>query len=135
MLHISEPQLKIQSSAPHPDHPVQTMSGRRLNRLTKQATPTDRALIASDLARGAVQILRPTYAQAAALTRVSAGYVATVGRLTEEERRQLARGQLSLPRLHNRQCSDRALDRLVERYGIEALWRALDRAMAPTNGR
>jgi hypothetical protein len=105
------------------------MTGRRLNKLIKWASATACALLACRLAQGVVQILRPTYRQAAALTRVSASYVATVGRLTQEERLQLACGLLSPPRLHNRRQnpSDAELDRVVERYGAEALWRALDR--------
>jgi hypothetical protein len=118
-----------------PDRPVRTMTGRRLNKLIKWASATDRALLACRFAQGVVQILRPAYRQAAALTRVSASYVATVGRLTQEERLQLACGLLSLPRLHHRRQnpSDAELDRVVERYGAEALWRALDRATAPSN--
>src|SRR5215469_13904268 len=111
-----------------PGHPVRT---RRLNKLIKWASATACALLACRLAQGVVQILRPTYRQAAALTCVSASYVATVGRLTQEERLQLACGLLSLPRLHNRRQNplDAELDRVVERYGAEALWRALDRVV------
>jgi hypothetical protein len=110
-------------------------TGRRLNRLLKVASARDRALIAADLTQGALQILRPTYAQASALTNVSLGYVTTVSGLTPEERAQLARGLLSLPRLHNRRRRSNAeLDRVVEHYGVEAIWRALDRATAPNNG-
>jgi len=57
--------------------PARTITGRRLARLIQQASPRDRALIANDLARGVMQILRPTYVQAAALAHVSASYVAT----------------------------------------------------------
>jgi hypothetical protein len=110
------------------------MSGQRLSRLIKRASAKDRALIATDLAQGVVHVLRPTYAQAAALAHVSASYVATVGRLSPEERVHLARGLLSLPRLHNRRRSDAELDRLVVQYGAEAFLRALDRATAPSNG-
>jgi len=129
---------RFSSTSPRPaDAPNRSarrvMTGRQLSELIKKASAKDRALIASDLARGVVQVLQPTYAQAAALTHVSASYVATVGRLAPEERVQLARGLLSLPRLHNRRRSDAELDRLVKRYGAEALWRALDRATAPSS--
>jgi len=130
MLQIIDPRPPVNTSAT-PDRPARTLTGRRLNRLLKGASPRDRALIANDLARGTVQLRQPTYAQAAALARVSTGYVATVGRLTAEERLQLARGFLSLPCLHHRRRSDRALDRVAERYGVAALWRALERATAP----
>jgi len=116
------------------DRPVRTMSGRRLNHLLKGASPADRALLAYDLARGVVQIVRPTHAQAAGLTHVSTGYVDTVSRLTGDERVRIARGELALSRLHKRRrnLSDAELDRVVEHYGAEALWHALDRATAPS---
>jgi hypothetical protein len=127
---LYNPEFQDAATPVAPDRPVRTMTGRRFNNLIKWASATACALLASRLAQGVVQILRPTYRQAAALTRVSASYVATVGRLTQEEGLQLACGLLSLPRLHNRRQnpSDAELDRVVERYGAEALWRALDRA-------
>jgi len=132
MFHLPKIPPEVQNYVT-PDRPVCAMTGRRLNELIKSASPRDRALIANELVRGVVQILPPTYAQAAALTHVSASYVATVGRLTPKERVQLARGLLSLPRLHNRRRGDAELDRVVKRHGIDALWRALERATAPSS--
>jgi hypothetical protein len=109
------------------------MTGRRLNRLIRQATAKDRALIAGDLARGAVQILRPTYRQAALLTAVSTSYVATVGRLAPEQRAQLARGELKLSRLHNsRRDLDGRIDRFIKHVGVERVWAAIERYTQPS---
>jgi hypothetical protein len=109
------------------------MTGRRLNRLTRSASPRDRALVAVNLARGALQLTELTLRQAAVLARASFGYTATVNGLAPEERTQLARGSISLCRLHLRhRHSNAELDRVVQTYGIDALWRALDRATAPT---
>src|SRR5215831_14428709 len=83
------------------DHSDRSISGRRLSRLTKDASAKDRAL-ADALEQGALRILDPTRTQAAALTKSSPSYVAAVAGLREAERTQLARGQLSLARVHKR---------------------------------
>jgi hypothetical protein len=109
------------------------MTGRRLNRLTRRASPRDRALLAVGLTRGEIQVTEYTLKQATTLTGASLGYTITTNRLTPEECTQLARGSISLCRLHLRhRHSNAELDRVVQTYGIDALWRALDRATAPT---
>jgi len=52
----------------------------------------------------------------------------------EAERTQLARGQLSLARLHKRRrhiATDDEIDRVVAELGAERVLAALDRATAP----
>lgn len=117
-----------------PNHPAQTITGRRFNRLLKLGSPADRALLAYDLARGEMQILPPTRAQAAGLARIASGYIGTVARLSADERVRLARGELSLTRLHHdrqHRVTDAEVDRVVARYGAEAILAALDRLTAP----
>ena len=130
---LYNPESRSLASVTPPPTP-RTMSGRKLSHLIKKSSPRDRALIANELAQGVVQVVQPTYAQAAGLACVSASYVATVGRLAPEERVQLALGAISLAKLHNRRRGDAELDCLVKRYGIETLWRAIERATAPSNG-
>src|SRR5262249_58394798 len=78
---------KAQRSASVTSLAPRAMSGRRLNRLVKKGSPRDRANLALDLERGAVQLIRTTRAQAAALTKASTGYIGTLARLSEDERR------------------------------------------------
>ena len=140
MLDIPEVRSEIQNSSNAPRvtsrAPIRGVTGWRLNELLKRASATDRALIANDLARGVLQVLRPTHAQVAALAHVSTGYVGTVSRLTGDERVRVARGQLSLSRLHKRRhiVTDTEIDRLGAQYGAEAFLRALDRVTTPRNG-
>ena len=109
------------------------VTGSQLNKLVKKASPRERAQIAADLVRGALQVTKHTYKQAAALAHVSFGYTATVSGLTPEERTQLARGALSLSRLHRRRRhTDAELDRIVEQFGADAIWRALERYTQPS---
>jgi hypothetical protein len=109
------------------------ISGRRLNRLIRWASATDRALLAYELEQGAIQVLRPTRTQAATLTRASSGYIGAIARLSADERTQLARGWFSLSRAHNRRRNtDAEIDRIVAAFGAEAIMAALDRATAPT---
>jgi hypothetical protein len=114
------------------------LTGRRLNRLIKQGSPADRALLAHEIERGTTQIHRPTRAHAAALTQVSPSDIATVARLSEDERLQLARGELSLSDLHRRHRQvltfDERIDRVIAKFGAEAILTGLDRATAPANG-
>jgi len=125
--------LETRNSASVTPLTPRAMSGRRLNRLVKKGSPIDRASLALDLERGAVQLIRTTRAQAAALTKASTGYIGTLARLSEDERRRVARGETSISRLHAHwQLTDNELDRLVERCGADAFWRALDRATTPS---
>jgi hypothetical protein len=90
-----------------PPTPVKDISGRKLaKRLHKGMSPTFAALLAHDLEAGKVVLHRLTRSQARALTGASLGYVATVARLTPEERQQVQRGHLSLASLHNKPKSD-----------------------------
>jgi len=77
-----------------------TLTGRRLNRLLKHATPADRALLAHGLAQGTVWVHPLTRGQAARLTKASSGYIGTVARLSERERMRVARSELALSHLH-----------------------------------
>jgi|SRR5215471_9846601 len=109
------------------------VTGPQLNKLLKKASPRDRAQIAADLVQGALQVTNHTYKQAATLAHVSFGYTATVSALTPEERARLPRGALSLSQLHSRRRhSDAELDRVVERFGADAIWRALERYTQPS---
>jgi hypothetical protein len=113
------------------------ITGRRLSRLIKQASAADRALLAHKLEQGEVLLVRPTRAQATMLAHASPSYVGTIGRLTADERLQLARGELSLSRLHNNHryvATDTAIDRIVAKLGAERVMAALDRMTAPSNG-
>lgn len=128
MLHIPEIRPEVQDT---PDRPIRAMNGRRLNHLIKQASPRDRALLAVELAQGAVQVVQLTYVQARALTGASSGYVSTTARLTADERVRVARGQLSLARLH-RGLSDKVIDRFIVRAGADRVLAALDRYTQPS---
>jgi len=109
------------------------MTDRQLRGLVKKGSPRDRALLAVGLTRGEIQIIQHTLKQAVALTDVSLGYIVTANRLTPEERTQLARGALSMSRLHRRRRrADVELDRIIEQFGAEAIWRALDRYTQPS---
>jgi len=74
---------KTQRSAsvtPRTPRTPRALSGRRLNHLVRKGSPRDRANLALDLERGAVQLIRTTRAQAAALTKASTGYIGTLER-------------------------------------------------------
>jgi hypothetical protein len=129
---------KAQRSASVTSLAPRAMSGRRLNRLVKKGSPRDRASLALDLERGAVQLIRTTRAQAAVLTKASTGYIGTLARLSEDERRQVARGEtsishlLKLSRLHNgRRDLDAGIDRFIQRVGVERVWAAIERYTQP----
>ena len=128
---------KTQRSAsvtPRTPRTPRALSGRRLNHLVRKGSPRDRANLALDLERGAVQLIRTTRAQAAALTKASTGYIGTLARLSEDERRRVARGETSISRLHSYwQLTDNELDRLVERCGAVARSSARHSASAPAD--
>src|SRR5262245_46548838 len=86
-----------------PNRSVRTMTGRRLGKILREASAADRALLAYSLVHGAVQLLRPTRVQAAALTKASLGYIDTIAHSSEDERLRIAKGELSLSHLHHRQ--------------------------------
>jgi hypothetical protein len=89
-------------------------------------------LVAVDLIRGALQLTEPTLKQPAVLADVSLGYIVTAGRLSSEERAKLACGFLSISHLHRRRRrADAELDRIIEQFGAEAIWRALERYTQP----
>jgi len=115
--------------------PSRVVTGPELNKLVKNASPRERAQIAADLVQGTLQVSSHTYKQAATLAHVSFGYTATASALTPEERAQLARGTLSMSRLHRRRRrADAELDRIVEQFGADAIWRALERYTQPDCG-
>ena len=137
MLQVTETPAFVNTSprlADAPNHSVRAMTRRRLGKILREASATDRALLAYTLVHGAVQLVRPTRVQVAALTKASLGYIDTITHLSEDARLRVAKGQLSLSHLYHRQKpTDAALDHVVERYGAEALWRALDRATATSS--
>jgi hypothetical protein len=127
MLHM--PQIPSVVTSPR------VVTGPQLNKLVKKASPRDRALFAVGLIRGEIQVTGHTLKQATALTGASLGYTITTNRLTPEERTKLERGSISLCRLHlRRRHTDAELDRVVQTYGIDALFQAIDRATAPSGG-
>jgi hypothetical protein len=68
------------------------------------------------------------------------GYLTTVNRLSPEEWRKVAQGELSLARLHNgggngngngSRFSNAQLDQLITEIGIGRVWAAIERLTAP----
>jgi hypothetical protein len=111
---------------------VKEISGRSLaRRLKKGLGPTHSALLCFAMEHGEVLLRDLTRRQAMALTRASAGYVATVGRLTPQERDLLALGKLSLSAVHNRPPTDADVDRVVAKLGAERARAALARLTKP----
>jgi hypothetical protein len=88
-----------------PEPSPRVFSGRRLNRILKYAKAKDRALLALGLAQSRAQLRDPTYAQAAR-PGSSFSYVAKLGRLSEDKRARLARGEVSFARIIFRSTLD-----------------------------
>jgi len=81
VLQVTETPAFVNTSprpADAPNHSVRAMTGRRLGKVLGEASATDRALLAYSLVHGAVQLVRPTRVQAAALTKASLGYIDTI---------------------------------------------------------
>jgi hypothetical protein len=82
-----------------------------------------------------VGLHRLTRKQAARLVGVSPSYVSTAARFSAKERLQLRRGKLSLSQAHNhRRNADTEVDRIITKFGANAIMDALDRMTAPANG-
>jgi hypothetical protein len=109
-----------------------TISGRWFSRHRKDFSPTELALLAHDIEMGKKMWADHTRAQALALTKASAGYTASVAKLTPGERKQVEQGQLLLSKLHNKQMSDTALDRFIARVGADRVMAAIDRYTQPS---
>ena len=90
-------------------------SGVLLRRALRGKTPSARARLAADLVRGKVALVSPTATQAARLCSVNVGNVS-----------------VALGNRGNRGPRDRTIDKVVRRYGADALMRGLDRAARPT---
>jgi hypothetical protein len=96
---------------------------------------SQKALVANDLLTGKLCVEHLTGAQACALASVSVGYVHTASRLVNSERAAIRHGYLKLSGFHNKPKRPRdevqALDKIIARYGIAAVFGAVERATAP----
>src|SRR5262245_52326230 len=108
------------SQAPFVIHrEVKNINGRRLRRRRKGLNPTHRALLAYELEVGGASIHDLTRRDACRLTGASVTYVATLCRISDEERERIQRGQLTLSTFQNKPPSDAYLDRLVLKVGAD----------------
>jgi hypothetical protein len=94
---------------------VQPIPGRVLQRWLRGQPPHSRAEIAAALVRGEYRLVDPLQVQAARLCDVDPQYVNT-----------------ALGRNGSRGPHKRTIDRVIKKYGVDALMRGLDRATAPT---
>jgi hypothetical protein len=133
------------------------ISGRVLNQRLRKATPSQKAIIVSDLHTGRLEVAPLTWAQSLALAGGSYGYAYTSSKITDAERAAVVRGQsLSAWHTHtepepfaaltramnavmrevNREIGDADIsvgdlvDRLVAKYPDRVL-AALDRVTSP----
>ena len=99
-------------------------------------TASDRALIALKL----LGTDCPTIGEAAATVRVSPSYVSTLANATPEERYAVRKGRLTLSALHNKRYPrnlpsdtviERAVERVIAKYGIDPVWRVFERKTQP----
>ncbi len=89
-------------------------SGVLLRRALRGKPPSARARLAADFVRGKLALVSPTVSQAARLCAVNVGTVSVA----------LGNKGKHGPR-------EKTVDRLVRRYGADALMRGLDRATSP----
>lgn len=89
-------------------------SGVLLCRALRGKPPSTRARLAADLVRGKVTLVNLTPSQAARLCTVNVGNVS-----------------VALGNRGKRGPRDRTIDKVVRRYGADALMRGLDRATSP----
>jgi hypothetical protein len=94
--------------------PVQCLNGRILARWLRGQPPHSRAEIAATLVRGEYRVADLLQVQAARLCDVDPQYVNT-----------------ALGRNGSRGPHKRTIDRVIKKYGVDALMRGLDRATAP----
>jgi hypothetical protein len=112
--------------------PPEHIDGRRLGRRLKKLSITRRAMLACDLECG-VPVQNFTAGQASMLAKVPACYVRALRRASDEERRALERGSLSLSALQHRPrpITDAELERVVVKVGPDRVMRVLDKLTAP----
>jgi hypothetical protein len=89
-------------------------SGRNLRRLLRGKKAATRARVAAMLVTGEYQLVRPLPTQAARLVGVNPGRVSS-----------------ALGNVGQRGPRNTTIDRLIAKYGAEAILRGLDRATAP----
>jgi hypothetical protein len=92
----------------------QPITARELRQLLHGRSNRFRATVAANLVTGNLRPERPSPVQAARLCDVNVGYVTVALGITRK-----------------RSPSDETIDRVVEKFGIEALMRGCDRATAP----
>ena len=112
--------------------PVKTIDGRSLAKRLKGTTADFRALLAHEMTAGDAALRRLSQPQAAALAGISRSYVSTVSRASPEQREDVKHGRLSISAIHNggrHEPVDAKLDRLIARYGADAVMAAADRAL------
>jgi hypothetical protein len=93
------------------------MTGRRLRRLAKKWLTKDKVVLAFEIATGKVVVERHTFGQTAALLGDSRSYVTAYAGLEPTERVQFMLGKVT---------PHEALDRIIEKFGLEAVWKALE---------
>ena len=106
------------------------LTGAEFQRRVNKSTPTEKALLAYDLASGRIELSQFTSHQAKGLATCSQAYQYQVSRLTDHERDRLRRRWTTLAELHGKVC-DGAVLRLVKRIGPDRVLRALDIVTAP----
>jgi hypothetical protein len=110
--------------------PEVKITGAELLHRVDKSTPTERALLAHDLASGRIEVAHFTTHQAKVLARCSQAYQYQVSRLSDHERHRLRCRRTTLGELHAKVC-DGAVLRLVKRIGPDRVMRALDIVTAP----
>lgn len=106
------------------------LSGAEFTRRVDKSTPTERALLAHDLASGRIELSHFTSHQARALAKCSQAYQYNVSRLSDHERHRLRCRWTTLGELHAKVC-DGAVLRLVRKIGPDRVMRALDIMTTP----
>jgi hypothetical protein len=123
---LVEPMFNLKLQA---NQPSRVYCGYQVHLLAKRLDPETKALLAVEL--GAAQIHGLTDKQARQLVGVSAGYFRTAKALTPAQRAAIHAGAARLSSFHNSWRVDSRLDRIMQRYGPDAVMRALDRATTP----
>jgi hypothetical protein len=110
-----------------------TITGKSLAQRVPYMSASERALLAHDIARGEVEISRPTLCQAVQLARANRTYASRVARLSSDDREKIRDGSLKLPNKlpPERPLSDADIDQLIEAVGVQRFWEAIDRYTQP----
>jgi hypothetical protein len=127
--------LSVNTPEPAGGQVTKKILGEKVARKLKGISASHRALLASDLVNGKVDLSHLTLAQAKAITQVSGGYTATAMRLTVEQRKQVERREVSLSAFHNKPAAsvtEEMISRFIEKAGAGRVLDAIDRLTAPT---